>query len=94
MKINRIQKCGLALAALLVGGACQSFALTPDFTWDTFHSNIGQTQNPWGAAVNAWDASQDSTGDGGGSWYITTPCDANNDTPLETCDFINPGNPW
>ena len=54
-----------------------------DITVDTFDNGTTAANNMWnwyGGAVFAWDSSQDHTGNGGGSLYITHPSAAGADT--------------
>lgn len=94
MKMNPTPKfCGFALAALLFGGASVALAQVPDRTINSFTSSIDGSGVAWGSSTASWDATQDATGDGGGSLYIQTTW-GGSDTP--GADYITlPGdNYW
>ncbi len=71
---------------LLLGGASLTVASTPDFTINTFDTGTQGVQPNgsgfwYGTGGAGWDASQDNTGNGGGSLYIQTRW-GGGDTPL------------
>jgi hypothetical protein len=86
---------GLGMAAfMLISTGTASAQVTPDLTIQTFDSGISGVGNWWGSGIYAYDATQDATGNGGGSLHITVPNDTSSDTPLNPYICINGGNPW
>jgi hypothetical protein len=85
---------GAGMTALMLASAGTTFAQTADFTINTFDSAINGVGNWYGSGTYTFDATQDATGNGGGSLYIVSQDDTNSDTPLNPFICIAGGNPW
>jgi len=86
---------GLGIAALMLAGAGTTLAqTTPDLTIQTFDTGDAGVGNWYGSGTYTFDATQDATGNSGGSLHITVPNDTSSDTPLNPFICINGGNPW
>jgi hypothetical protein len=70
--ISSRTSCGLALVALLLNNASQTFAAS-DFTENTYDdsTSVNGEWMWWGVGTYAWDSTQDHTGNGGGSLYLS-----------------------
>ena len=87
---------GLGLAATVSVGLA-----APDLSLGTFDADLGNANNGpytwakgWGSSTVEWDATQDNTGNSGGSLYISGPFDrVTSDTPMMLYG-ITSGNPW
>jgi hypothetical protein len=94
MKMKLLNHAGLSLAVLMLGNAGSALAQTADYNFASFDSNINGVGNWYGSGVYSWDSTQDATGNGGGSMYVTVPNDSSSDTPLNPYICIGGGNPW
>jgi len=92
MKSNRMSiYCGLAMAALLVGGPGRCLAQTADLTLSSFDTDPGgNLGHEWGSGTQAWDS---SNGNPPGAALITVDFSNSSDTPCTTYFCLN-GNPW
>jgi hypothetical protein len=93
--------CGFIImaAALLLGSMSLSIAQTQNLLISSFDTGTqGSTPSGcgiwYGSSTATWDGTQDITGNGGGSLYITCPDDSSSDTPLNPYICMNGGNPW
>jgi hypothetical protein len=96
MKIKTTTR--IALATLLTASAYLAEAQTPDRTINTFDTGSQGVQPDgcgfwYGTGSAGWDASQDATGNGGGSLYIQTTW-GGGDTPLTEYICIPGNNLW
>jgi hypothetical protein len=95
-----IKKISVAFAAAAVlAGSGIAYAQTQDLTLDSFDTgNQGSAPSGvgiwYGSCSAVWDGTQDNTGNGGGSLYISCLDDNTSDTPLNPYICMGGGNPW
>jgi hypothetical protein len=92
MKNNRLT--AIITATLLSASAQFAGAQTADLDLGTFDTDQGNTGTMWGSSAATWDASQDATGNGGGSLRIESRWTTDSDTALKTYFCIPGSNPW
>lgn len=99
-KLNYPRNLRVALMGLTLAGTLGLVHAVPDRVLNTFDTDISGCGNAWGAMTGTFDPTQDATGNGGGSLYITSDFAADQNTLTY---FINeppngawwfPGPPW